>query len=84
MALPTQPVALSVEQIGELNLKLTTFRHDLKNSLTLIVATADLIHLRPDTAERMWNNLTEQPRRITETISQFSHNFEAALHITQP
>jgi hypothetical protein len=32
----------------------------------------------------MWNTLIEQPRKITGSISQFSRDFEAALHITRP
>jgi hypothetical protein len=83
MALPTKPVALSVEQIGELNQKLTTLRHDLNNSLSLIAATAELIRRRPATTEHMWTTLHEQPRKITESISQFSRDLEAALHITR-
>ena len=84
MALPTQPVALSVEQIGELNQKLTTLRHDLNNSLSLIAATAELIHRRPATTEHMWSTLHEQPRKITDAMAQFSRDLEAMLHITRP
>ncbi len=83
MALPTQPVALSVEQVGELNQKLTTLRHDMNNCLSLIAATAELIRRRPATTEHMWNTLSDQPRRITESISQFSRDLEAALQITR-
>ena len=83
MALPTKPVALSVEQIGELNQKLTTLRHDLNNSLSLIAATAELIRRRPATTDHMWNTLHEQPRKITEAMAQFSRDMEAALHITR-
>ena len=84
MVLPEQPVALSVEQIGELNQKLTNLRHDLNNSLSLIAATAEVIRRRPATTEHMWKTLYEQPRKITEAIAQFSREFEAALHITRP
>jgi len=83
MALPTQPVVLSVEQIGELNQKLSALRHDLNNCLSLIAATAELIRRRPATTEHMWKTMTDQPRRITESISQFSRDLEAALHITR-
>ena len=84
MALPAQPVALSVEQIGELNQKLSTLRHDLNNSLSLIAATAELIHRRPATTEHMWSTLHEQPRKITDAMAQFSRALEAMLHITRP
>ena len=84
MTLPTKPVALSVEQISELNQKLSALRHDLNNSLSLIAATAELIRRRPTTPEQMWNTMSEQPRKITAAITQFSRDLEAALQITRP
>jgi len=83
MGLPTQPVALSVEQISELNQKLSALRHDMNNSLSLIAATAELIRRRPATTEHMWNTLHEQPRKMTAAIAQFSREIEAALQITR-
>ena len=80
---PTQPVALSMEQIGELNEKLTTLRHDLNNSLSLIGATVELIRHRPTVTEQMWNTLAEQPHKIGEAFAQFSRDLEAALHIVR-
>ena len=83
MLLPSQPVTLTVEQIGELNQKLSALRHDLNNSLSLIAATVALIRHRPTVTEQMWNTLAEQPRKIGESFSQFSRDLEAALHITR-
>jgi hypothetical protein len=80
---PTRPVTLSMEQIGELNQKLATLRHDLNNSLSLIAATVELVRRRPTVPEQMWNSLAEQPRKIGEAFSQFSRDLEAALHITR-
>ena len=79
----TQPVALSVEQIGELSQKLANLRHDLNNSLSLIAATVELVRRRPTVTDQMWNTLAEQPRKIGETFSQFSRDLEATLHITR-
>ena len=81
MTQPTQPVALSVEQIGELNQKLAALRHDLNNSLSLIAATVALVRRQPAVTEQMWNTLADQPRKIGEAFSQFSRELEAALHI---
>ena len=83
MVLPTQPVALSVEQIGELNEKLSTFRHDLNNSLSLIAATAELIRRRPTNADHLWKTLLDQPRKVTDATAQFSREVEAALQIVR-
>ena len=84
MQLPTEPVVLSVEQIGELNQKLTNLRHDLNNSLSLIAATAELIRRRPADTDHMWKTLHDQPPKITDAIAQFSRDMEAMLHITRP
>ena len=80
---PTKPVTLSMEQIGELNQKLSTLRHDLNNSLSLIAATVELVRRRPAVPEQMWNALAEQPRKIGEAFSQFSRDLETTLHITR-
>ena len=84
MLLPNEAVTLSAEQISELNQKLTTLRHDANNGLSLMVAAVELIRRRPESAGNLWSTLLEQPRKITEAISQFSSDFESALHITRP
>jgi hypothetical protein len=84
MLLPSQPVTLTVEQIGELNRQLSTMRHDVNNHLSLIVAAMELIRHKPETAERMMSTLGEQPPRIAQSISKFSAEFERAMHITRP
>ncbi len=80
---PTKPVALSVEQIGELSQKLANLRHDLNNSLSLIAATVELVRRRPAIPEQMWNTLAEQPRKIGDSFSQFTRELEATLQITR-
>lgn len=84
MPLPNQPVTLSVEQIGELNKKLSTLRHDLNNSLALVIASAEIIRRKPESAERLWNGLTEKPHKIAEAVTQFARELELALGITRP
>jgi len=81
MALPKEPVALSVEQIDELNKKLATLRHDVNNNLSLIMAAAEILRRRPETAERMLNSLSEQPQKIAASLAQFSRELETALGI---
>jgi len=84
MALPTEPVTLSVEQINELNRKFSVLRHDVNNQLSLIMATVELIRRRPESAERMLAMLVEQPHKISDSIAQFSGAMESTLRITQP
>ena len=84
MPLPNQPVTLTVEQVTELNRKLSNLRHDINNQLSLIMAAVELIHHKPQTAERMMATLTEQPPRIAAVLVKFSGEFEQTLGITRP
>ena len=81
MGLPDQPVTLSVEQVEELNQKLSTMRHDINNHLSMVVAAVELIQMKPDSAPRMIERLAEQPAKITEAVAQFSREFESSFGI---
>ena len=83
MALPNEPVTLSVEQIKELNQRFVTLRHDVNIHLSLIMAALELIRRQPESANRLLAALIEQPRKISETITQFSGEWETALGITR-
>ena len=82
MALPNGPVTLSVDQVKELNDRLSTLRHDVNNYLSLIVAAAELIKFNQDMAARMSPTLAEQPAKISEEIRKFSMELEKALGIS--
>jgi hypothetical protein len=84
MALPTQPVSLSVQQVEELNKQLSTLRHDINGDLSLVVASAELIKLNPSSAPRMLQTLLEQPQKIRERLDNFSHELEKQIGITHP
>jgi len=75
---------LTVEQVAELNSKLSTTRHDINNYLSLIVASVELIRCKPETAERMMTTLVEQPPRISAALQKFSAEFERTLGMTRP
>jgi hypothetical protein len=83
MALPNESIVLNVDQINELNQKLTALRHDVNNNLSLIVASVELIRRRPEGAERLLAMLLEQPHKIGATITQFSRDMESLLCITR-
>jgi len=84
MALPNEPVTLSVGQIAELNKKLADLRHDVNNNLSLIIAAAEIMRLQPESTARMQDRLNEKPHKIAESVAQFSRDIEAALRITRP
>jgi hypothetical protein len=84
MGLPSQPVTLDVEQLGELNRKLSSMSHDIRNSLSLVVAAAELIRQKPDLIEKMMPRVAEQPAKISAAIDKFRTEFETAFGITRP
>ncbi len=84
MPVPSEPVTLTPEQLGELNRQLSNMRHDINNYLSLIVAAMELIRCKPQIAERMLATLGEQPAKITDSLAKFSAQFERTLGITRP
>ena len=83
MALPTQPVTLTVEQVAELSQKLSTLRHDINNNLLLIMASAELARIRPESAHKTLEALLDQPQKISAIMNSFSTEIEQALGITR-
>ena len=81
MPLPEQPLTLTVGQIAELNQKLSTMRHDINNSLALVLAGVELMRVKPETTPRMMGTIAEQPARINGIVRKFSDEFEVALGI---
>ena len=84
MGLPAQPVTFTVEQIAELNQKMSYLRHDINNHVSLMMAAMEMIQFKPDTLEKMLVNLSDQLPKITGAIGQFSAEFEKAFGITRP
>lgn len=79
MALPSEPVTLSPQQIAELMKHLSTTRHDINNALSLISAATELIRMKPETAPKMLATLNDQPGKITSALQQFSRQFEQCV-----
>jgi hypothetical protein len=84
MGLPSEPIILNIEQVGELNRKLAAMRHDINNQLANIIAAVEVIRHKPELAERMIATLAEQPAKIIHSISVFSAEFERAIGIKKP
>lgn len=83
MTLPTQPVTLTTEQINELNQQLANMRHDINNSLSLMIAATELIRHKPHMTERMTATLNEQPPKVTSSMQKFSAEFEKTFGISR-
>ncbi len=84
MALPSQPAALSAEQVAELQRQLSTMRHDVNNQMSIIVAALELIRYQPETTEKMIETIALQPRKVGDSLAKFSAEFEKALGIGRP
>jgi hypothetical protein len=83
MGFPTEPLTLTVEQITELNKKLSTMRHNVNNNLALIVAAIELIRRKPDMALKLVENMSTQPDKMNDEIQRFSAEFEKAFQISR-
>ena len=83
MGLPAAPVTFTVEQIGELNEKLSNMRHNVNNNLALMVAALELLRRKPDTALKMADAISGQTNKLIEEIRVFSSDFENAFGITR-
>jgi hypothetical protein len=83
MGLPTEPVTLTVQQVEELNKRLSTMRHNVNNNLALLVAALELIRRKPDLALKMVDNMATQPDKMNDEIQRFSVEFEKFLGITR-
>lgn len=81
MSLPSEPVTLSVEQIGELKQKISDLRHDVNNNVALMLSALEMIRRRPESIEKMLDSFARQPKKINETIAQFSTDLERVLQI---
>ncbi len=77
------PVTLSETQILELHQKLRDMRHDVNGRLANIVAAAELIRLRPESAEERMKLLLEQPLKAADSIADFSRVFETTFNLTR-
>jgi signal transduction histidine kinase len=84
MGLPNEPVTLNAEQLSELNRKLSNMSHDIRNSLSLIVASAELIKARPELFEKMMPRIADAPAKIQAAVEKFRQEFERAVGITKP
>ncbi len=81
MALPTEPITLSVAQTEELARHFSSFRHDVNGCLSLIVAATELIRYNPAVVTRMAGTLVEQPPKIAGKVSEFVEECERELTI---
>ena len=76
---PKGPVTLTEEQILALHGELRKMRHDVNGRLANIIAAAELMRLRPETAAERLKLLLEQPMKASELIAEFSQQFETQL-----
>ena len=78
-----EPLTLTSEEVTALYEKLRTTRHNINNSLSLIIAAAELVKLKPDAASRMADQILEQPDRIMAEMAKFGVDFEEKLKPSQ-
>ena len=75
------PVSLTEEQVLALHEKLRVMRHDVNGRLANIVAAAELMRMRPESAAERLKMLLEQPHKAAESIAEFSREFEQLFRL---
>ena len=71
------------ESGGEVTVEISAMRHNVNNHLAMIVAAAELQKRKPELAERMMDNILQQPEKIIAEVRSFSDEFESLLGITR-
>jgi hypothetical protein len=79
MPIPEGPVNLTADQVKALQVGLSHMRHQINNHLSLIMASAELLKMKPDMAEKLTKSIVDQPGKITQEIAQFSQAVEKTL-----
>jgi len=75
------PVSLTEEQVLALHEKLRVMRHDVNGRLANIVAAAELMRMRPESAAERLKMLLDQPHKAAESIAEFSREFEQLFRL---
>ena len=83
MAVSSEPITLTPQQIEELNQKLSHMRHEINNHLSLVIAAAELIRFKPELREKMALTMADQPKKISQEMANFSAEFEKFLNISR-
>ncbi|MDA7916503.1 hypothetical protein N9B94_04640 [Verrucomicrobia bacterium] len=74
--IPKTPKTLSAEDIEILEKRLAELRHGINNHLALITAAVEIMRLKPDSTERMLENISKGPDRIQEELQTFTEDFD--------
>ena len=72
---------MTEEQVLALHEKLRVMRHDVNGRLANIVAAAELMRMRPESAAERLKLLLEQPHKAAESIAEFSREFEQLFRL---
>ncbi|MDB6130034.1 MAG: hypothetical protein JWM04_1141 [Verrucomicrobiales bacterium] len=76
------PLTLSVDQVRELNTKLSQMRHEVNNKLSLLVAATEMLNYKPEISERMIEAVNAQPEKIKLVVQEFAREFDRAFSLT--
>lgn len=74
-----EKVQLSKDEIQAILAELKTIRHKINNDVTVIVASIDLIELRPEMKEQLLKTIRARPLEITKALKTFSAYLQTKL-----
>ena len=73
--------ALTPQQIIELDIRLSTMRHDIVGHLSVIMAAMEMMRIKPEFMENVFTTLNDRSPKIMEEMKKFSAEFERTLGI---
>jgi hypothetical protein len=76
---PEGPANLSADQVKTLTAGLSHLRHQINNHLSLIMASAELIKMKPEMADKLTKSIVDQPAKISQELTSFSQVLEKTL-----
>ncbi|MCX6905203.1 MAG: hypothetical protein NTW03_17340, partial [Verrucomicrobia bacterium] len=69
------------QQIVELDIRLSTMRHDIVGHLSVIMAAMEMMRIKPEFMENVFTTLNDRSPKIMEEMKKFSAEFERTLGI---
>ena len=79
-----ESVTLTPEQIEAFAKELSLTRHAINNQLALMLASVELMQLRPEKLPDLAEKLMNHPGRISDEIQRFSQGFNETLGASKP
>ncbi len=77
------PIHLDPEHLKNLGKLIADCRHNVNNSLAMIISALELVQFKPEATEKMIHTAMTHSKQITGEFETFAAEFERVLHQAQ-